>query len=56
MNLMNKPTLEDIKKNLKDMTRPLKIRELAKRMGIRQEDYPSFRRMVKEAISYRTIS
>lgn len=48
---MNIPTLEDIKKNLKEMTRPLKIKELAKRMGIRQEDYPSFRRMVKEAIS-----
>jgi ribonuclease R len=48
---MYKPTLDDIKKNLKDNTKPLKIRELAKQLGVPQEDYPNFRRMIKEAIS-----
>jgi ribonuclease R len=48
---MNKPTLEDIKKILKDITKPLKIRELARRMKVEQEDYASFRRMIKDAIS-----
>ncbi len=48
---MYKITLEDIKKNLKDDSKPLKIRDLAKRMGVPQEDYPNFRRLIKDAIS-----
>jgi ribonuclease R len=48
---MNKPTLEDIKKSLKDITKPLKIRELARRMQVQPDDYAAFRRMIKEAIS-----
>jgi ribonuclease R len=48
---MNKFTLEDIKKSLKDIARPLKIRELARNMGVRTEEYATFRRIVKNAVS-----
>ncbi len=48
---MNKFTLEDIKKSLKDIARPLKIRELARNMGVRTEEYATFRRTVKNAVS-----
>jgi ribonuclease R len=48
---MSKPTLEDIKKSLKDITKPLKIRELARRMQVQPDDYAAFRHLIKEAIS-----
>ncbi len=48
---MKKPSLEEIKKSLKGVSRPIKIRELSRMMGIETVDYPAFRRLVKDYIS-----
>jgi ribonuclease R len=48
---MSKFTIDEIKKSLVNIARPLKIRELARNMGVRPDDYPAFRRTVKDGIS-----
>ena len=48
---MNKVTFDDVSKKLKTIPRPLKIRELARLMDINSDNYPAFRRMVKEAVA-----
>jgi len=48
---MGKLTFEGISQNLKSATRPLKVRELAHLMNIDSENYSTFRRIVKEAVS-----
>ena len=48
---MSKLSIEDVKLCLKRQSRPVKIRELARIMDISSEDYPAFRRMVKNAFA-----
>ena len=43
-------SIDDIKKKLKAFSRPPKIKELARFLGISNSDYPHFRRFLKEAI------
>jgi len=48
---MGKFSLDDIKKSLKSFSRPPKIKELARFLGISNDDYPEFRRLIKESFS-----
>jgi ribonuclease R len=48
---MSKYSVDEIKKKLKSFSRPPKIKELARLMGVGNDDYPEFRRFLKEAIS-----
>jgi ribonuclease R len=53
---MPKLTLETVKENLKGRSRPVKIRELSRIMGVATPDYPAFRKMIKEAVSSGQLS
>jgi ribonuclease R len=48
---MPRLTLDAIRENLKGRSRPVKIRELSRIMGIDMADYPAFRKMIKDAVS-----
>jgi ribonuclease R len=48
---MEKYSIEDIKKKLIAFSRPPKIKELARTLGIANENYPEFRRFLKDAVS-----
>jgi ribonuclease R len=48
---MAKITLDEIKKNLQDLSHPVKVRELSRFMGIPADGYPGFRRLIKDAVA-----
>jgi ribonuclease R len=48
---MSKTTIDDIIEAIGNSPRPLRIRELSRRMGVKSDEYPGFRRIVKGGVA-----
>ena len=51
MTAMSKTTIDDIVEAVGNAHRPLRVRELSRKMGINSDDYPQFRRTVKGGVA-----